>query len=167
MCVLLACLFARSAAVWDESHRREMSFLLKPVADDAPVSVACQVWNHNPFDDDLVGSFEVGVENVGEEPALQQRLREPTWCVQQTARSLGDRARHCCECSRLPRPCSLPAVPDSDPSLPALASATYCCCVPGILWIQVAQWSAAQSIRQGSNGLAAGRCFGANQLNNT
>ena len=38
-----------------------------------------QVWNHNPFEDDLIGSFEVGVEGVAENALLQRKLREPTW----------------------------------------------------------------------------------------
>ena len=32
-----------TAPVWDESHRRDMSFLLRSVEGDAPVSVVCQV----------------------------------------------------------------------------------------------------------------------------
>ena len=80
-----------TAPVWDTSHRNEMVFVLDSEDDSKndggapkprPTSssrVVGQLWNSNPFDDDLIGTFEIDFRGVAASMKATDSLSHKAW----------------------------------------------------------------------------------------
>ena len=82
-----------TAPVWDTSHRNEMVFVLdskddrkntRDAQEPKPLSssrVVGQLWNSNPFDDDLIGTFEIDFRGVAAFMKANDVLSHKAWYV--------------------------------------------------------------------------------------